>query len=299
MSLIYLSFLCPCQTAAAPIERVKLLLQNESALVKSGRLDAPYKGVLDCFHRVYTTEGLISFWRGNSANVIREMPTQALAFSLHDHFRYFFATDPADGYWTSFVGNVASGSAAGSTTLLVVYPLDFARTRLANDSKSISKGGDINAASSRQFNGLLDVFRKTIASDGIAGLYRGFIPSIAGAVVYRGLQFGLYDTLKPSILVGPLENSFLARFVLGWSVVATAGLCAYPLDTVRRRMMMTSGTGTHYKNFLIATKTIVKQEGASSLMRGALANVIRGIASAGILSIYDQAQMHLVHASLH
>lgn len=32
-----------------------------------------------------------------------------------------------------FMGNVASGSAAGATSMLFVYPLDFARTRLAAD----------------------------------------------------------------------------------------------------------------------------------------------------------------------
>ena len=71
------------------------------------------------------------------------------------------------------MGNLASGGAAGATSLLFVYSLDYARTRLANDAKSAGKGG------SRQFNGLVDVYRKTLASDGIAGLYRGFAPSVA------------------------------------------------------------------------------------------------------------------------
>jgi solute carrier family 25 (adenine nucleotide translocator) protein 4/5/6/31 len=272
---------------------VKLLLQNQSALIKSGRLDSRYKGVFDCFNRIYINEGLLSFWRGNSANIIREMPTQALNFALKDYYKSLFHYDPKESYWKWFAGNIASGSAAGSTTLIVVYPLDFARTRLANDAKSIGK--EVGLDNSRQFTGMLDVFRKTIASDGIAGIYRGFIPSIAGTVVYRGLQFGLYDSLKPTVLSGPLEGNFLASFALGWGVVATAGLCAYPLDTVRRRMMMTSGTGLYYKNFFVAMATIARQEGVSSLMRGALANVMRGVASAGILSIYDQAQAHLIH----
>jgi hypothetical protein len=30
-------------------------------------------------------------------------------------------------------------------------------------------------------------YKKTIATDGIAGLYRGFLPSVVGIVVYRGL----------------------------------------------------------------------------------------------------------------
>jgi solute carrier family 25 (adenine nucleotide translocator) protein 4/5/6/31 len=108
-------------------------------------------------------------------------------------------------------------------------------TRLANDAKASKGGGE------RQFNGLVDVYRKTLASDGIAGLYRGFGPSVLGIVVYRGLYFGMYDSIKPVLLVGPLEGNFLASFLLGWAVTTGAGIASYPLDTIRRRMMMTSG----------------------------------------------------------
>ena len=88
---------------------------------------------------------------------------------------------------------------------------------------------------------MVDVYRKTLASDGIAGLYRGFGPSVLGIVVYRGLYFGMYDSIKPVLLVGPLEGNFLASFLLGWGVTTGAGIASYPLDTIRRRMMMTSG----------------------------------------------------------
>merc|ERR1712000_199862 len=130
-------------------------------------------------------------------------------------------------------GNLASGGAAGATSLLFIYSLDYARTRLANENAKT--GGE------RQFNGLVDVYKKTLASDGIAGLYRGFGPSVAGIVVYRGLYFGMYDSIKPVLLVGPLEGNFLASFLLGWTFTTGAGIASYPLDTIRRRMMMTSG----------------------------------------------------------
>jgi hypothetical protein len=126
--------------------------------------------------------------------------------------------------------------AAGATSMLFVYSLDFARTRLASDAKA--KGGQ------RQFTGIIDVYRKTLASDGILGLYRGFGPSVAGIAVYRGIYFGFYDSLKPYVLVGMFKDNFLASFMLGWGVTTVAGLSAYPLDTVRRRMMMTSGEGS-------------------------------------------------------
>merc|ERR1719427_162733 len=91
-----------------------------------------------------------------------------------------------------FGTNIASGGAAGTMSLLFVYSLDYARTRLANDSKG--KGGE------RQFNGLIDVYTKTLKSDGIQGLYRGFAISAVGIFIYRGMYFGLFDTLKPVLL---------------------------------------------------------------------------------------------------
>merc|ERR1712131_292384 len=50
------------KTAAAPIERVKLLVQNQSEMLKQGILDKPYSGVVDCTTRTMKTEGLTSVW---------------------------------------------------------------------------------------------------------------------------------------------------------------------------------------------------------------------------------------------
>merc|ERR1712080_434209 len=113
------------------------------------------------------------------------------------------------------------------------------------------------------------------AADGIAGLYRGFIPSVVGIVVYRGLYFGMYDSLKPVVMTGTLQGSFLA---------------SYPLDTIRRRMMMTSGEKVHYSSMFDAGRKIIAAEGVSSLFKGAGANILRGVAGAGVLSMYDKLQ---------
>ncbi|KAI0163292.1 mitochondrial carrier domain-containing protein [Pestalotiopsis sp. NC0098] len=276
------------KTAAAPIERVKLLIQNQDEMLKVGRLDRKYDGIVECFSRTAKAEGVMSLWRGNTANVIRYFPTQALNFAFRDKFKAMFGyKKDKDGYAKWMAGNLASGGAAGATSLLFVYSLDYARTRLANDAKNAKGGGD------RQFNGLVDVYRKTLASDGIAGLYRGFAPSVAGIVVYRGLYFGMYDSLKPVVLVGPLANNFLASFALGWGVTTGAGIASYPLDTIRRRMMMTSGEAVKYNGTLDAARQIVAKEGVKSLFKGAGANILRGVAGAGVLSIYDQLQVIL------
>ncbi len=61
--------------------------------------------------------------------------------------------------------------------------------------------------------------------------------SCVGIIFYRGAYFGLYDTSQVYIEGG----SFLVKFTIGYSVTILAGLISYPLDTIRRRMMMTSG----------------------------------------------------------
>ena len=153
-----------------------------------------------------------------------------------------FGFKKQDGYWKWFAGNVASGGAAGASSLLFVYSLDYARTRLANDAKSAKGGG------ARQFNGLVDVYKKTLASDGIAGLYRGFVPSVVGIVVYRGLYFGVYDSLSTwsfpfYCLYGPLHSvqspSFLSVLsrVRSWPRSCLVGVL--PLVLVLRRTLST------------------------------------------------------------
>lgn len=139
------------KTAVAPLERVKLLLQVQHTS-KQIRPEDRYKGIsfsiqikiiflyllillgmMDAFIRIPKETGFLSFWRGNLANVIRYFPTQALNFAFKDKFKALFLEGvPKDAFWRQLAGNLASGGAAGATSLLFVYPLDFARTRYCN-----------------------------------------------------------------------------------------------------------------------------------------------------------------------
>merc|ERR1711879_748458 len=109
--------------------------------------------------------------------------------------------------------------------------------------------------------------------------------SAVGIFIYRGMYFGMFDTLKP-MLLGDNANVFLS-FILGWGVTVTAGLMSYPIDTIRRRMMMTSGAAVKYKGSVDCCMQILKNEGFMSMMKGAGANVLRGVAGAGVLAGFD------------
>jgi len=272
------------KTVAAPIERVKLLIQNQDEMLKAGRLDRPYKGIVECFTRTISAEGVPALWRGNMANVIRYFPTQALNFAFKDTYKKIFCPfNPKTDFWKFFVGNLASGGAAGATSLMVVYPLDFARTRLAAD---VGKG-----AADRQFQGLTDCLSKIYKSDGMKGLYQGFGVSVLGIIIYRACYFGGYDTLK-RVLFSDGKSSILFKFFIAQIVTGVSGLISYPLDTVRRRLMMQSGRAdVMYTGTFDCIRKIRAQEGGRAFFKGALSNVLRGMGASLVLVLYDEFQV--------
>ncbi|XP_015920005.1 ADP/ATP translocase 2-like [Parasteatoda tepidariorum] len=271
------------KTVAAPIERVKLILQVQYAsqqITSSNR----YKGMIDAFVRIPREQGFLSFWRGNLVNCIRFFPTQALNFALKDKYRYIFleGLNKNTQFWRYFAGNLAAGGAAGATTLFFVYPLDFARTRLSVD---IGK-----AVADREFKGLNDCIRKIFKSDGIVGLYRGFNVSIQFVIIYRAAYFGLFDTAK-EILPKKGKSSILISFTIAMIVSTIAGIICYPFDTVRRRMMMQSGRNKAdfmYTSTMDCWNKIVRQEGVAGLFKGAYSNVVSGFGAALVLVLYDE-----------
>src|SRR5258707_695548 len=100
------------KTAVAPIERVKLLLQVQDAN-KNIPVEKRYKGIGDCFGRVYREQGFWSLWRGTLANVIRYFPTQAMNFAFKDTYKkYLCPYNPKKQPGMFFLGNMASGGAA-------------------------------------------------------------------------------------------------------------------------------------------------------------------------------------------
>jgi len=269
------------KTTVAPIERVKLLLQVQHTSKQITEAQR-YKGMVDCFTRIPKEQGFLSFWRGNLANVIRYFPTQALNFAFKDKYKQIFLGGvKKDQFWRYFAGNLASGGAAGATSLCFVYPLDYARTRLA---------ADVGSGGSRQYTGLVNCLTSTFKSDGIVGLYRGFGVSVQGIIIYRASYFGFFDTAK-GMLPDPKNTPLVITWAIAQTVTTFAGIISYPLDTVRRRMMMQSGrkgADIMYKSTIDCWRKVHSQEGTGAFFKGAFSNVLRGTGGALVLVLYDE-----------
>ncbi|MCP3662145.1 MAG: hypothetical protein GY696_06555 [Gammaproteobacteria bacterium] len=276
------------KTAVAPIERVKILLQVQDSSQFIAEEDK-FKGISDCFSRVYREQGFISFYRGNFANVVRYFPTQALNFSFKDTYKKIFNPyNPKTHPGKFFMGNCLSGGAAGATSLMFVYPLDFARTRLA---------ADVGTGKQREFTGIIDCVTKIAKSDGPVGLYRGFGISVIGIIMYRAAYFGMFDTGRPFLFPDAKNANIFLMWLFAQAVTVSASCASYPLDTVRRRLMMQSGRGeVEYKGTLDCFAKIAAKEGVGAFFKGCLSNVIRGTGGALVLVFYTKIQAYLGYA---
>jgi solute carrier family 25 (adenine nucleotide translocator) protein 4/5/6/31 len=279
------------KTITAPIERVKLIIQTQDSnpLIRSGEVPR-YTGIGNCFTRVYAEQGLGAFWRGNFTNCLRYFPTQAFNLAFKDSIKSSFPKySPKTEFWAFFGVNLASGGLAGAGSLCVVYPLDYARTRLASDVGSGKK----------TFSGLGDCIMKTAKGpQGVLSLYNGFGVSVAGIIPYRGTQFGLNDTLK-GLNPYDKEVSFIgiaSKWACAQFSVIASGFVTYPFDTVRRRLQMQSEKPVEerlYKGAVHCLSTIVKEEGVPALFKGAGANILRGTGAALVLVLYGEMKAAL------
>merc|ERR1712006_26043 len=116
----------------------------------------------------------------------------------------------------------------------------------------------------------------TMKVGGVGSLYNGFGVSVAGIIPYRGVYFGMFDSLmglnpygKQSDIIG-----LLSKFAIAQATAITAGYASYPFDTVRRRLQMQSEKP--------------KEEGVPALFKGAGANALRTVGSALVLVLYGE-----------
>ncbi|CAD6199705.1 unnamed protein product [Caenorhabditis auriculariae] len=271
------------KTVVAPMERVKLLLQVQYSH-KDIPADKRYKGIIDAFVRVPKEQGFASFWRGNLTNVIRYFPTQAFNFAFNDLYKSILLKNVSreGNMWSYSVRSLVSGGLAGSTSLCIVYPLDFIRTRLSVD---------MGHKGNREYKGLVDCASKTMKQEGFRGLYRGFLISLQTYFIYRSVYFGMYDFVQNALRKDNKKLPFVASYAIAQVVTVSSSYLTYPWDTIRRRMMVKGELST--ANALASAKKIIAEEGVRGLYKGALANIFRSAGGALVMAIYEEIHKHL------
>lgn len=265
------------RTLVAPFDRVKYLLQCQGELLRLGRTDRPFLGAYECFRRLATIEGASSFFRGNVTHIASILPTAfAQAFIGMPVQRAVFETLSPQTAAAYTAATFASGIAGALASSVVSYPFDMVRFRLACDVKAFDTAPYLYR-SAREF-----VMHSNIVENPQL-MYRGLGLYLCGSVFYRASYLWMFDLVTRFVTPADINDANVPLAVVaqqtiaGYGILAAATMWMYPLDTVRRRLMLSvNHYGLEYQSVMHCVQAIVREEGLAALYRGASFALVRG-----------------------
>ncbi|KAJ3550287.1 hypothetical protein NMY22_g564 [Coprinellus aureogranulatus] len=198
---------------------------------------------------------------------------------------------------TSAAENVKSFVAGGFGGLLDLeyppagHPFDLTKTRL-------------QTALPGAYTGAIDCVKKTVAKDGLTGLYRGVVPPLLGVTPIFAVSFWAYDASKKLIFAATPKRE---TPMLSTSELALAGfLSAVPTTLVtapveRAKVLLQvqgqGGSEAKYKGVIDVMRHLYKEGGIRSIFRGTGATLARdGPGSAAYFAAYEVTKKALTPA---
>ncbi|KAL8141776.1 hypothetical protein V2J09_014808 [Rumex salicifolius] len=174
---------------ACPTELIKCRLQAQSALagIGSASVAVKYGGPMDVARHVLSEAGMKGLFKGLGPTLAREVPGNAAMFGVYEAVKQYLA----GGSDTSSLGRgslVLAGGIAGASFWGAVYPTDVVKSVVQVDDYKNPK-----------FKGSIDAFRKTLSSEGVKGLYKGFGPAMARSVPANAACFLAYEVTRSSL----------------------------------------------------------------------------------------------------
>eukprot|EP00936_MAST-01D_sp_MAST-1D-sp1_P002564 g2564.t1 len=275
------------RTVIAPVERVKILYQIQR---KGG---ARMTSWLPLLPRIVREEGVLACWKGNSAAITRVVPYMSVQFLSFEKFKPMVGMAGGVASCGTTTNNVIAGSCAGLVAVMLTYPLDTVRARMAAQQAGVAKA---------RYDSMFDALVRLPRERGIGSLYKGMGATMVGVAPYAGLKFGTYEGLKTLAAsamnggdgtAGVQELSATVRMGCGVLAGALAQTFVYPFDVIRRRFQ--TSDATPYKGVWDALVTIAREEGISQgLFRGLSLNYLKTIPNVAVyMSLYDVLKLQL------
>ncbi|KAJ2697146.1 hypothetical protein FB645_005998 [Coemansia sp. IMI 203386] len=240
---------CAANFFTHPLDLLKVRLQT----VKGANKSASH-----VIRNIYVHEGLVGFYNGISAAVLRQMTYSMARFTTYDIMKKQLANE--DGS-LPFYRTAVAGVVAGAVGGVCGTPADIVLVRLQND-------GSLPKEQRRNYKNAFDGLFRIAKEDGVKGLFKGTVPNVSRAMLMTGAQLCSYDGFKELLLSTPyfeegMPLHFSASFLAGF--VATT--ITSPFDVVKTRIM-NAGPGSAYKNLAQAMVVIAKEEGVMALYKG-------------------------------
>jgi len=182
-----------------------------------------------------------------------------------------------------------SGGFGGASAVLVGHPFDLTKTRLQTSAPGT-------------YTGAVDVVRKTLARDGIRGMYRGMGPPLIGVTPIFAISFWGYDvgkrivySLTPNRTSSSLTNLELA--FAGFFSAIPQTFVAGPAERVKVLLQVQgqgAAGGATYSGPIDVVRQLYKEGGIRSVFRGTGATLARdGPGSAAYFVTYEVVKKYL------
>lgn len=272
-----------------PLDVLKIRFQLQEEPIR-GKTSGKYKGVLQSVLLISREEGVAAFWKGH-------IPAQGLSsiyglvqFSSFEWLsRKAGILIPSEDQRIRSASDFTCGALSGCMAMTAAMPLDVIRTRL------------VAQAGKAVYSGTSHAVKHIWAKEGLAGYFRGWVPSVAQIAPFTGLQFTLYNVFMD---MWPLKEHDSGAALFSGAMAGTlAKTVLYPLDMVRHRLQMNGferkgfGKASKYNEGLSRTIVlIVRNEGWYGLFKGLWPSQIKAAANSGCAFLFYEMFCNVIRS---
>lgn len=266
----------------APVDRLKILLQVQHKQYRG-------YGVFSGFIAIYKKEGILGYFKGNTAMMARIFPYAAIQFMSYEQYKRLVRPYFDQSTHTS---KLLAGSLTGITAVTFTYPLDMVRARMAFQVHERKYVGIVHT--------LVSIPRQ---EGGFLALYRGFSSTILGMIPYAGVAFYSYEVSKSALMrtfpqwttkaavdgSGTVVLNIPANLFAGGLAGAISQTISYPLDVARRHMQLAGMISEKVHLGVLATLShVYRTSGVRGLYRGVTINFYRSVPQVAVsFSVYE------------
>ncbi|KAM4631323.1 solute carrier family 25 member 32a [Polymixia lowei] len=245
-----------------PLDLVKIRFAVSDGL----QMRPQYGGMVHCIRSIWQVEGLRGLYQGVTPNIWGAGASWGLYFLFYNAIKAY--TRDGREAELSALEHLVSAAQAGILTLCLTNPVWVTKTRLV-----LQYNADPDR---RQYRGMMDALVKIYQYEGIPGLYRGFVPGLAGTsqaalqfMTYEALKrdFNKYNNMPSDALLSPWEYVVMAAVSKIFAVATT-----YPYQVVRARLQDQHNTYSGLTDVLTRTWS---NEGALGFYKGIVPNLVR------------------------
>lgn len=253
------------------------------------------KQIFGSFMEIMEHNGWQGLWAGNTINMIRIVPTQAIELGTFECVKRSMASAQErwkeDGCPKIQLGGLkielplhllspiaVGGAAAGIVSTLVCHPLEVLKDRLTINCEAYPRS-------------IALAFNKIYRTEGVGGLYAGLCPTLVGMLPYSTCYYFMYETIKTSYCRAHKKKS-LSRpelLVIGALSGLTASTISFPLEVARKRLMVGALRGRCPPNMVAALAEVVQEEGLKGLFRGWAASSLKVMPTSGVTWVFYEA----------